>query len=387
MKNIKSISIIGILMALSLSMIMGSTSSGQKSLADIYRTGKIRLIPEIIIDDKSLPEDVFFEDPSDICLDNKNSIYVCDVKGNNIKVLDSTGKFTKTVGRTGQGPGEFQWPFKIAIYRDWLIVWEIRNRRISILNPGGEFIKSVQIPRYEGRPRKIQALPNGDFVIEKTKTYYGDNKKPQECIIEIYSPELELKKTPYTREVWEDKYIITPESTNVPQPFAALVYWDVSPDGKIIVGFSESYTIEIYDSEKGKLSSFSHRYEPVKITEQDKKTWFAGLTSAGPDGVTQGAPDYIVKNTAFPKYKPPYQHIMADSEGNILVFPYKEGNFKELKNFDAFDYRGKFISNVQIEGEVTFPNLTRIISRENCFWFIEQDKEGLFRIVKSRISD
>ena len=388
MKNKKFISIIGILfMTLFISTIIGSTSSDQKSLADIYRTGKIRLIPELIIDDKSLPEDVFFEGPADICLDNKNDIYICDYKANNIKVLDSSGKFTKTIGRQGQGPGEFQWPFNIAIYKDRLVVWELTNRRISVLNPGGEFLKSIQIPRFEGRPRKIRALPNGDFVIEKIKTYYGDNKKPQECIIEIYSQELERKKTLYTQEVWEDKYIITPESTNVPQPFAALVYWDVSPDGKIIVGFSESYTIEIYDSEKGKLSSFNHPYEPVKITEQDKKTWFAGLTSAGPNGVTQGAPDYIVKNTKFPKYKPPYQQIMVDSEGNILVFPYEEDNFKEFRNFDAFDYRGKFISNVQIEGELTFPYLARAIAKGNYFWFIDQNEEGLFRIVKSRISD
>ena len=50
MKNQKLISIIGILlMALSVSTIIGSISSDQKSLADIYRTGKIRLIHELIV--------------------------------------------------------------------------------------------------------------------------------------------------------------------------------------------------------------------------------------------------------------------------------------------------------------------------------------------------
>ncbi|MDH5468586.1 MAG: hypothetical protein OEY25_14315, partial [Candidatus Aminicenantes bacterium] len=59
----------------------------------------------------------------------------------------------------------------------------------------------------------------------------------------------------------------------------------------------------------------------------------------------------------------------------------------EFRNFDAFDYRGKFISNVQIEGELTFPYLARAIAKGNYFWFIDQNEEGLFRIVKSRISD
>jgi len=356
MKNKKLTSIIGILMALSVSMIIGSTSSDQKSLADIYRTGKIRLIKELTIDDKSLPQDVFFESLANLAFDADNNIYVSDYRSTNIKMFDPSGKFVKTLGREGQGPGEFQGPYYMSISKDRIAVYDLRNRRINILKPDGEQTKHLQISIEEGRPAKIRPLPNGDFVFGMQKMYYRDLDKPQEYSIEIYSPELERKKTLFSQKIWENRYIQTPHFTNVPQPFAALVYWDVSPDGKIIVGFSESYTIEIYDSEKGKFSSFSHPYEPVKITEQDKKTWFAQMTSSGPSGVTQGAPDYIVKNTTFPKHKPPYQYIMVDNEGNILVFPYQKDNEKNVEGFDAFDPQGKFIGNVQIEGDVIFPH-------------------------------
>jgi len=391
MKNQKLVSLFAILiMVLSAAAVVSSIPS-EKSLADIYRTGKIRLIPELTINDESFPEDVFFESPIDMCFDDKNNIYVCDYRANNIKVLNPSGKFMKTIGRQGQGPGEFEMPFHIAISKDRLVVWELGNRRISVLNPEGEFIKSIQIARNEGWPRKIRALPNGDFVIEKEKTYYGNNEKPQECTIEIYSPDLERKKTLYTQEVWENKYIVTPVSTNVPQPFTARVYWDVSPEGKIFIGFSEDYIIEMYDYEKGRLSSFSHEYEPVKITEEDKKTWFAGMTSVRSSGSSReekkGAPDYIVKNTKFPKQKPAFRNILVDGEGNILVFGYQKADFEKARNFDAFDRGGKFISNVQIEGDVTFPSLTWVVPMANLFWSIEQDEEGLFRIVKSRISD
>jgi len=387
MKNKKLISIIGILIALSVSMIIGSTSSDQKSLADTYRTGKIRLIKELTIDDKSLPQDVFFESLVNLAFDADSNIYVSDFRSNNIKMFDSSGKFVKTLGREGQGPGEFQGPYYMSISKDRIAVYDLRNRRISILKLDGELSKHLQISIDEGRPAKIRPLPNGDFVFGMEKMYYKDLDKPQEYTIEIYSPELERKKTLFSQKIWRNRYIRVPNFTNVPQPFAALVYWDVSPDGKIIIGFSESYTIEIHDSEKGKLSSFSHPYEPVKIAEQDKKTWFAQMTSTGPSGVTQGAPDYIVKNTTFPKHKPPYQHIMADSEGNILVFPYQKDNEKYIKSFDAFDPQGKFIGNVQIEGDVTFPYFNWVNFREHFFWFIEQNEEGLYRIAKYRISD
>jgi hypothetical protein len=387
MKSQKLVSVFSILILFLSAATVVSPIPSEKSLAKLYRSGRIRLIPDLIIDDESFPEDVFLESPVDICFDKKNNIYVCDFEANNIKVFDPSGKFTKTIGRQGQGPGEFEWPSHVALCKDRLVVWELRNRRISILNPEGEFIKSVHITRNEGWPRKIRALPNGDFVIEKVKTIFGNNEKPQECTIEIYSPDLELKKTIFTQEFWENKYIFEPVSANVPQPFTPRVYWDVSPEGKIYIGFSEDYIIGIYDNEKGRLSSFTHEYEPVKITEEDKKTWFAGMTSTTPSGIIQGAPDHIVKNTKFPKYKPPYNDITVGGEGNILVFPYQKDNVKDVRNFDAFDPEGKFISHVQITGDVTFPPLTRIIARGNFFWFIKQDEEGLLKIFKCRISD
>ena len=387
MKNHKLFSIFPILIMVLSGVAVVSSIPSEKSLADIYRTGKIRLIKELTIDDKSLPQDVFFERLVNLAFDADSNIYVSDYRSNNIKMFKSSGKFVKTLGREGQGPGEFQGPYYMSISKDRMAVWELRNRRISILKLDGELTKHLQISINEGRPAKIRPLPNGDFVFGMEKLYYRDLDKPQEYTIEIYSPELEPKKTLFSQQIWRNRYIQTPNFTNVPQPFAALVYWDVSPDGKIIVGFSESYTIEIYDSGKGKLSSFSHPYEPVKVTEQDKKQWFAQMTTTGPSGVTQGAPDYIVKNTTFPKHKPPYQHIMADSEGNILVFPYQRENVKNVKGFDAFDPQGKFISFVQIEGDVIFPYFSWVHFRENCFWFIEQDEEGLYRIVKYKISD
>ena len=88
MKNQKLISIIGILLlALSVSTIIDSIPSGQKSLADIYRIGKIRLIPELTINDETLPEDVFLESPRDLAFDASGNIYVCDYRSQNIKVF------------------------------------------------------------------------------------------------------------------------------------------------------------------------------------------------------------------------------------------------------------------------------------------------------------
>ena len=173
---------------------------------------------------------------------------------------------------------------------------------------------------------------------------------------------------------------------NIIQPFSPRVYWDVSPDGKIYIGFSKQFEIELHDSQKGKVSSFIHSYKPVKVTNEDKDKFFAGMTYGSSGGtVKQGAPDHIIKNTEFPKSKPAFKQILIDSEGNILVWVYSRNREEETKLFDAFDAKGKFIGNVQIKGEGVFPS--RVIVKDGSFWLIQTDEEGLIRVVKYRISE
>ena len=364
---------------------MYGASKTEKPLAEIYKSGTVQFISELTIDDTSLPEDTFFESTVDIKCDNNGYVYICDYKANNIKKFDSSGKYIKTIGRKGQGPGEFNRPFQIAVTNDRLIVGDMGNRRICALTPDGEFIKSVTISIGE-MPQKIRGLPNGDIVIAMEKIYFREPDKPQDCLIEIYSPNLEKKRTVYTQQVWRNKFMrIENMGTNIIQPFSPLVYWDVSPEGKVVIGYPKNYEIEIYDSEKGKISSFTHSYKPIKVTDQDKEMFFAGMTYSTGGVVKQGVPDYIVKNTEFPKYKPAFKHILVDSEGNILVWAYRKNRKEESKFFDAFDPEGNFIGNVQIIGEASFP--LRAVIKDGSFWLQKTDEEDLIKIIKYRISD
>ncbi len=358
----------------------------EKFLGEMYKSGSIRFVPELTIDDTSMPEDTFFEGVLSIVSDNDGNIYICDYKANNIKKFNASGKHLKTIGRKGQGPGEFNMPFEISVTNDKLIVWDMGNRRLCAFTADGEFIKSVQIFRGEGRPQKMRPLPNGNIVIELEKIYFGEQDKPQDCLIEIYSPDLEKIKTLYTQQVWRNKFMrIESMFTNIIQPFSPLVCWDVSPEGKIIIGYPEEYEIELFDSEGGKISTFSHSYEPVKVTEEDKKSFFSGITYSSEGTTTQTVPEPIVKNTEFPKLKPAFKQILVDSEGNILVWPYRKNREEEWRYFDAFSPDCNFIGSVQIMGDASFP--VGAIIQNGSFWLQKADEEGLIEVVKYRISE
>jgi len=361
----------------------------ESSLKKLYRTGKVKFVKEFVISDDSLSEGLYFENPNSLAIDADGNVYVCDGDANHIKKFNKEGRFIETIGRSGAGPGEFGMPGFIEASKDRLVLWEWGNRRISVLNLEGKFIKGFRFSGTNELPMDIKGLPGGQIIIEIEKTDFNNQKYPQECRIDLYSSDMEFIKTIYSRKLYRAKPIMKPR-VSVPQPFNPMVHWNVSPEGRVVIGFSEKYEIEVFDPLDGKLLSFSHKYTPVKVNNKDKEDHFSKfrVKEFKADGSTRiriGAPDYIANNTEFPKFKPAFNSIVIDSEENIWIHTYKENRDEENRYFDVFDKEGQFINHVRILGEAGFPFFKARIYK-NYLWQIETDKEGFHTVVKYRIS-
>ena len=90
-------------------------------------------------------------DPTAVVTDLRNGdVYVAeshtDVRDPNligrISVFDSHGKFLRTIGKTGTGPGEFRTPHALAFdSQGRLVVADRHNHRIQILSKEGKFLE------------------------------------------------------------------------------------------------------------------------------------------------------------------------------------------------------------------------------------------------------
>jgi hypothetical protein len=165
----------------------------------------------------------------------------------------------------------------------------------------------------------------------------------------------------------------------------------VHTDGRITLGCSDLYDIEVHDPDLGRLFSFSHEYAPVKIIDEDKNNHFSIFTISIFRGnkkeTKQGAPDYIKDNTTFPKYKPAFKDIVTDDEGNIWVRPFHEDRGLEDRLFDVFDKKGQFIKRIRVFGKATFPSSRTSKIDNKVFWEIEKVDEEFFRIVRNKIGE
>ncbi len=328
----------------------------------------------------------FFSRIADIALDEQGNIYACDPRGD-LKKFDAEGTFLGTIGRPGQGPGDFAIPVEVEWSKGRLYIRE--RGRVSVFDDNGHFVKSVPFDISGGRLWKMQALPDGRILIQIEKIKRDSLDAPQEMFIDLYSRDLGFIKTVYQHEVRRATYLTASRPASVPVPFAASVHWETTPAGEIIIGYSGRYEFEIHNPDKGRILSFSHTYTPIEIMAKDKERHFRGIiaTVTGTDGTVirqKGVPDYISRNTEFPRYKPAYQGVKADAEGNIWVLPYALEADRAVPRMDVFDSAGRFLSSVRI-ADGAFPHIMAPLP--GGFWTVRINRDGEWTIVKYRITE
>jgi sugar lactone lactonase YvrE len=110
-----------------------------------------------------------FNYPSDVAVDKDGNIYVLDSANARVQKFGPDGKYLATIGRKGQGPGEFVMPDAIGFDKDGtLVVADPGQNRVHVIGGGGKDVHSVVVN--EGLVSRVRPLPTGDFI-GKGSTY------------------------------------------------------------------------------------------------------------------------------------------------------------------------------------------------------------------------
>jgi len=366
-------------------------TAAQSSLADIYRGGSVRLVPEFAVTDADLPEEVYFvsfEQSWSTSVDSEGNIYFADYSADHIKVFAPDGTFQRTIGRSGAGPAEFTRPYFSTIANDHLVVWDMGNTRFCILTLEGELVHTRPLDwAGEGWPHRLEALPDGRIILHGRKSHPDDPREMELDVLQLHSPQMEYLHTIH-EEGSQVRTWLADTQRDVPRPYMPTLQWALLPDGRIALGLGDEYRIEIHDVDDGLISSFEYDRPRVRVTESDRQQWLDGITWTGEGGVRQeGAPPWIVRNTEWPRFMPAFDLIIADSDGNLLVHAFREGVQEErfrYRYYDAFGPDGTFLGEVTLEGEGRFPILGAPI-RNGRFCTCLTSESGEITFIRYRI--
>jgi len=314
----------------------------------------IRLVfkEELSIGVKEGDENYMFGNDVAFNTDNKGNFYVTDWDRRRIQKFDSEGNYLLTIGKKGQGPGDFQNISKVRFDPDGnLYVVDIVNRRISFFDSQGNFLRLIKSPvRFS---YNLQMNSQGFFVFREGKileypdgsdTYvltYGLYDKNFDLVAEFYSEKMESGPAPSRDKNSIAKSLAEGVGENAFRPTTNFI---VRKDDCVYFGYSEKYEIKVFNPAGDLIGIIKREYDPIRVTHKDieiyaqnyKDTIFIHLP------ISDDIKEKAIRLAKYPKYKSAYNNFTFMEKGWLLVIVDSLDDGYAL--FDIFDQEGRYIA-------------------------------------------
>jgi hypothetical protein len=302
------------------------------------------------------------------------TIYAADMQGKNAKAFDATGKYLRTLGGGGSGPGEMGMPIGLLVTAgDTVLVPDIMLQRVNRYGPDGAPAGEVATPMAAGVSVRWAERPDGMLVQE--------SRIMQLPGMEAVEPKLQLLRRTAGGELVDtmltlpikQSFEFSTEGGQLKASirlFAPEPVWTLADDGRVLYAINTEYGISVY-SQEGQLERIVRRAWTRKpVTEGDKQAFLKLLREMwGQAGVPAEAMDMLVQSVSFAEFYPAFSNLIGGPEGTLWVQRVRtaadvgegvEFNPQDMGSpqFDVFDRNGRYL------GVVTLPdrfNPSRII--------------------------
>ena len=135
------------------------------------------------------PDWAQFTGRGSVSFDGSGNLYVLDSGASQVVVIDPQGRLVRTIGRAGEGPGEFGLPFRLVAWRDGrFAVQDLRHDAIQVFGPGGEFDHSVKMGTHPALTT-IRPDPIGDALYAQGSS--GSGSRIRSALSELMGREAE----------------------------------------------------------------------------------------------------------------------------------------------------------------------------------------------------
>lgn len=271
-------------------------------------------------------------------------LYSLHRREGSVRRWSAEGVPSGSVGREGEGPGEFQRPMDMGFFGDTLWVWDWDGFHASYFDPEGTFLGRVSPSVDIGGPEGSPPRPSRPF---RDGTFLG--------IEPAWSHEIatgELTETAYTHmdpnggtlsTIWmhphepRDGLALLREGgggTYSSQPFGDGVSYAIADDGLLVVerrawtGDGEAaFTLTRIGLAGDTVLSVRVPYTPVPLASERIDSAVVAVTegmfdfmSRNQPGLARGALEDRIRDATYkPAYVPPVRETMMDADGNIWV--------------------------------------------------------------------
>ena len=346
--------------------------------APLYGEIKLELEEDLSIG-KEDDENYMFYRVRDIALDSNDNIYIMDSGNSRIQKFDSKGQFLQTIGRKGQGPGEFERPRRLSIDSQDNIYVEDREQ-IKIHDCNGKFRKSISI---NGSVSEFAVDSEGN-IFTNVRLFSREELKYRRMFIKVNPEGKVLTKfiefpEPGFGLVKGEKGILT---LSLYLEYHPHLYFSCVNENTFTYGISSEYQIFVIDKDGDCLMNIQKEEGQQAVSRKEKdaiiKRFDESLARQG-----QSVPRKAIEETCdFPAFRSFFSKIMADDKQRIFVRRVKsvleEGEDAE---YDIFDSDGRCLYRT------TLPFTPEIIKNGFLYAIHASEETGEVNIKRYKIKN
>ncbi len=274
------------------------------------RAERIDLRLDLVVGSEDGEPDGLLYRPFAIASDDDARVYVADVGNHQVLVFGADGSLVRSLGRQGQGPGEFVGPIGLTIAGPNLVVAD--EAKLSVWAMGGDHVRDIALESFA--PAEMLGLADGTFVVnypaieEITRQQMSRFARWDQAGVELAAyPTLSHPISSLYPNADSDRPVVIGTGESWPSVVA-------SREGDVYVTQSDEYQILAFDQEGAARWAMRVAMPRAPLFRRDIERTLESVRSRYPSA-TEAMVDWPAASFALSR-------LLIDGHGHLYVLPY-----------------------------------------------------------------
>lgn len=296
-------------------------------------------------------DDYLFGVLTDVATDNEGNIYLLDAQLNEIMVFSPDGEYLQSIGREGEGPGEFRRPSGLFMTPEGNVaVLQRMPGKIILLTRDGEPAGNHPLPETDGMRMLNDGVLSGDGIVVGLMQFARTDAgmESRSSLVRLNSKGEQVAEYVSRKDARDFSSMEMDEKT-----FGrAVLVWAAASDGRVFTSSDfDAYRIEVWNPDGTLDRIIERKYEPrvrsaKEIEDNTPRIMIRGRGGRGGE---------VKVNMS--KTSRAIERMYAREDGTLWVLSSHGGydcGENNIATFDVFDRSGKFMQQITLQGEGAF---------------------------------
>jgi hypothetical protein len=299
-----------------------------------------------------------------IAVDDNENIYVLDQQAQEVRVYDTSGKYVRSIGRPGNGPGELSRGAAAVMIGqgDTVFVADLMLQRMSRYAPDGSDAGTFPIPLDQGISARWEMTGHNTFLqqVQSLPLPGQPDAGPPVNLILSRATDGTLQDT--VMHLKASETVQFDQSGPRIRMFQPETVWTLLPGDRIAMAINSTYRIEVHGPDGALQRVINRPSERKPVGEADRQAFLKMFRDMWErNGVPAQAIPQLVSAVSFADYYPAFANLLSGPDGSLWVQHIRtaEEMGGEGADFTAQDVGSPtwdvFDADGRLLGTVTFP--------------------------------